>query len=89
MPSLFSQFRIPGHTLISEGHPHIGRDCDDEHCRAWHRDAGSRGWPYRTSGPGHGKCSCGAMSEHLPSTQARKDWHYYHKVKVASRAAGA
>ena len=34
------------------------------------------------SGPGRGKCSCGALSETLPSTAARQRWHKEHKAEV-------
>lgn len=31
---------------------------------------------------GHAKCSCGALSESLPSRNARKRWHRAHKEEV-------
>lgn len=35
------------------------------------------------SGPGHGRCSCGAASaDMLPSTAARQRWHRQHKSDV-------
>lgn len=33
-------------------------------------------------GPGRGKCSCGALSEILPTRAARKRWHREHKDAI-------
>lgn len=64
--------RLTGHGLISEGAPHD--------------DAGvysGGGGIIRTSGPGRAKCECGALSEYLPSANARKQWHRDHKAQIA------
>jgi hypothetical protein len=54
--------RVAGHTLISEG--------------AAHDDSGRRiGYSVPFGTAGRGKCSCGTLSEPLPSTGARKRWH--------------
>ena len=34
---------------------------------------------------GNGECSCGAISEVLPSTAARQRWHREHKAEVVAR----
>lgn len=34
------------------------------------------------SGPGPGRCECGAISPELPSTAARQRWHRDHKQAV-------
>jgi hypothetical protein len=34
---------------------------------------------------GRGKCSCGAVSEILPSTTQRRAWHRQHKADVISK----
>lgn len=64
--------RVPGHTLVGEGKPFDQPPC----CYLAGR--------YRmgTSGDGHGKCSCGATSEHLLSGAERKQWHREHKQAV-------
>lgn len=36
-----------------------------------------------TAGPGCGMCSCGAVSESLPTGSARRQWHRQHKRQVA------
>lgn len=36
--------------------------------------------PKDTSGPGHALCSCGTMSEELPSGEARRNWHGKHRM---------
>lgn len=36
------------------------------------------------SGPGKGRCSCGAESETLPTTAARQRWHRQHKARAAA-----
>lgn len=40
-------------------------------------------WRGPGSGPGRGRCSCGATSEEeLPTTAARQRWHREHKLAV-------
>lgn len=59
--------RVSGHWLIQEGWPH------DSTGRQLRRDALQ----------GRGKCSCGALSDWLPTTAARQRWHrYVHKLAV-------
>jgi hypothetical protein len=62
--------RLAGHTLIGEGAPHTSTGV--RVLRSW-------GGTY---GTGHGKCSCGALSEELPSSTKRKAWHRAHKEDV-------
>ena len=59
---------IKGHGLVGEGAPH-----DAE---------GKRIWSVGTGGEGRGKCSCGELSEVLPSGMARKRWHKTHKENL-------
>lgn len=66
------QMRVKGHYLIGEGESFFGD--------------GSRIWG-RRSGMGCGKCSCGALSEKLPSDAARKRWHRQHKEEVLKEGA--
>lgn len=41
------------------------------------------------SGPGKGKCSCGAeSSETLPTTAARQRWHREHKQAILDQRMG-
>lgn len=54
--------RIPGHALISEGAAH---DADGRRLYC----------PNNSGGSGRALCSCGALSEVLPSGAARKRWH--------------
>jgi hypothetical protein len=35
------------------------------------------------SGPGRGRCACGALSGDLPSGNARRRWHIRHKEEAA------
>jgi hypothetical protein len=67
--------RLDGHSLWYEG--------------AAHDDNGKLVWTgaIRSSGPGRGKCECGALSEWLRSGNARKAWHREHKAQVAKAAA--
>jgi hypothetical protein len=58
--------RLAGHGLIREGWPFIGTNIEARH----------------RTGPGMAKCECGAMSDVLPSTNARKRWHRGHKAEV-------
>jgi hypothetical protein len=58
--------RVSGHTLHSEG-------------AAFKFDGR---FAYSDTGWGLGKCSCGVLSEMLPSRNARKRWHREHKAAV-------
>lgn len=62
--------RVTGHSLMNEG--------------AAFRDDGEREDFGRhvlgTAGPGRAKCSCGELSEPLPSSTARRAWHREHKA---------
>lgn len=66
--------RVSGHTLIDEG--------------AAHDANGRRPYGLSRRGDGHGRCSCGALSERLPSANARKRWHRDHKAAVMSSGDG-
>ena len=63
---------VPGHWLVSEGRPFPQPPC----CYLSGR------YSMGTGGPGHAKCSCGAVSEHLLSGAERKRWHREHKNKI-------
>ena len=63
--------RVPGHTLVGAGAPF------DAQGRYLHWEG--------TRGTGHGKCSCGELSEVLPTAAARKQWHRDHKDRVRQR----
>lgn len=70
-----------GHGLAHEGAAHYSRLCVKCDYLYGHRpdwDKGRSG--HGTSGEGHALCACGAMSEHLPSGNARKAWHREHKT---------
>lgn len=41
------------------------------------------------SGPDVGRCECGASSDHLPNTAARKRWHREHKQAVLDQRGPA
>lgn len=58
------------HTLVAEGAPH-----NDFGVRI-HKGYGYPG----VGGPGRAKCSCGQLSEVLPSAYQRKAWHRAHKA---------
>ena len=73
--------RVIGHTLDSEGAASAVSDCVT--CNE------PRNYWMRASGPGHGKCSCGAYSEHLPSRRQRKAWHRQHKGDVLGATGSA
>lgn len=62
--------RLAGHGLLHEGWPFIGTKI-----RATNN-----------TGPGMGKCECGAMSEMVPTRAARKRWHRDHKADIRARA---
>ena len=68
--------RLSGHTLRHEG-------------AAFEPVLNASGLPDRRAGDrvGSGLCSCGEMSESLPSAAARKRWHREHKDRVRSTAA--
>lgn len=70
-------FRVEGHALRREGAPYnddgtpAGSFVGDYHLRG---------------GAGRGMCSCGEMSEVLPSSYKRRLWHREHKaLKQAQR----
>lgn len=65
------QLRVSGHTLISEGARH---DKFGDRINIYHP-----GW---TSPWGHGKCSCGALSDFFKTKAARKQWHAHHKLAI-------
>jgi len=67
------QLVVRGHGLLFEGD-------------AFTRDGASYSWLNR-SGAGHGKCSCGALSEELTSRAARQRWHRDHKLEVLAGLA--
>jgi hypothetical protein len=76
------QLRVVGHTLVGEGAMHYADDCDRcRYDRPNHRER-SGGDRIYGNGGGHGRCSCGQMSAHLPSAAARQRWHYGHKLLV-------
>lgn len=42
---------------------------------------------YARNGNGLGKCSCGELSELLPTNAARQRWHRQHKADIAAKIA--
>lgn len=72
------QLLVPGHTLVREGKPFRSQDCDD--CQ-W-QGPPERTFRYTAAGWGHGRCTCGQESGHLPSANGRKRWHREHKLNV-------
>lgn len=66
--------RVPGHTLVYEGAPHVWNG------RRYER-AVRDGWG--VGGEGKGLCSCGATSKVLTTGAARKRWHREHREAVA------
>lgn len=70
--------RLAGHSLIDEGSPHTadGRRI-------------LRGNWTGTSGIGHAKCSCGALSDELDSGTKRRKWHQDHKASIRQGATDA
>lgn len=64
--------RVQGHTLVWEGAPH---DADGRRIRRGN-------WGDGKSGTGRAKCSCGALSDELPSKGARQRWHREHKESL-------
>jgi hypothetical protein len=64
------------HTLRFEGAPH-----DDKGFRI---TIGR--FPYGVGGEGRAKCSCGALSEVLPSANRRRSWHRsVHKAEIRAQ----
>lgn len=63
---------LKGHSLLDEGAAY-----SIDGCRIWY-----------TRGDGHGKCSCGALSDPLPSNSQRKQWHRDHKELVRQQQEG-
>lgn len=63
--------QVERHTLRFEGAPH-----DDQGNRITTNLFG-----IGVGGEGRAKCSCGALSEVLPSANKRRSWHRTHKVK--------
>jgi hypothetical protein len=59
--------RVKGHELCREGAAHF---------------SGEHEYTTREGTWGRGCCSCGQMSEMLPSTAARKRWHREHKRRI-------
>lgn len=65
---------ITGHALQAQGAPH---DENGEHIEDNTR------YSYNSaSGDGRAKCQCGAMSDVLPSRNARARWHRDHKTEA-------
>lgn len=67
--------RTPGHALVREG---VAHDDDGVPLRGLH---------IHTGGTGRAKCSCGVLSDPLPSGSARKAWHRQHKEDAAQGRA--
>lgn len=63
--------RLAGHSLVHEGAAH-----DEEGQRI------RQHWSVNAAGVGRGKCSCGALSDVLPSGGQRKAWHKAHKEEL-------
>jgi hypothetical protein len=61
--------------LIREGIAFVDSDCPMPVCAARNLAL--------VVGHGHGLCSCGSRSPHLPSTAARQRWHAAHKGEVS------
>jgi len=40
------------------------------------------------TGPGVGRCLCGATSEQVTTNAARQEWHRHHKAEVLARTDG-
>lgn len=60
--------QVRGHGLVREGFPHD--------------DRGVPLYQVSSAGPGRAKCSCGEMSEELPSGNQRRKWHREHKENL-------
>lgn len=64
-----------GHTLWAEGKGYGAYPCVScSPAMAYDRIG--------TGGPGHARCSCGAVSPHLDSGTKRKAWHRAHKQQI-------
>lgn len=70
-PPLRANTRLSGHTLIAEGRPFTA-------------EGQLYGAQWRN---GHAKCSCGALSEALPSQGKRQKWHREHKESIRAEQA--
>lgn len=82
--------RVPGHALVSEGHPYINRNCAS--CKGVgdqkpHLVRDLVLWWSSWSGDGHAVCQCGWFSEHLASSRARRQAHREHKENILLEAA--
>lgn len=64
--------RVPGHGLLFEG-------------AAFDQFGDRIGWWSTTGNAGHAKCECGALSEELPSGNARRRWHAEHKATLITK----
>lgn len=75
--------QIPGHGLHGEGKGVVlsGEPCC-AHLDKWLMNRG-------TGGEGHGKCSCGTVSEHLYSGAERKRWYAEHKADAVREREGS
>ena len=61
---------LAGHALVHEGRAHYADgSVVDGHGQG-------------TSGQGHGKCQCGAISPKSGGRKYRRDWHAGHKTEV-------
>lgn len=75
--------RVSGHTLAFEGAPYSSPECGHGACTDESRVLRLHSMWGGVGGDGHGRCSCGAESDHLTSGAARKAWHREHKRQVA------
>lgn len=67
---------LKGHGLIREGRPSFLSDlCSSGYCHYYLQ----RDYEVGPAWDGHARCSCGAVSPHLPTVAARKRWHREHK----------
>jgi hypothetical protein len=67
--------RLPGHELQYEGQPYTAKG---------YKIMGLQG---STGGVGRAKCSCGELSDNLPSGTQRKAWHREHKKTIREAQA--
>lgn len=65
--------RMPGHALRRQG------AAFNEHGKLINLFDGIHTY---CGGEGRGMCSCGVLSEVLPSSYARRKWHWKHKQEV-------
>lgn len=77
--SIGTALRVAGHTCVrSDRDGRNGGTAPLPHCPDGSVILG------RTSGPGHGRCSCGLVSEECyPGAAARERWHTRHKEELA------